>query len=376
VTAKAASAETGERAVVGAKRRGGARLAVSVGCPCGIGPEVAIAGALAMRGKARVLLVGDVGSLRAAARAIGVDVARVVRVETAEEAWAGSDASVHVLQPVAALRAAERAPGLPGRAAGAAQLAWVDAATDLVSAGRADALVTGPVSKDVIARSGARGSRGFLGHTEHLAARLGAKEVTMAFHSDALTTSLVTTHLPLSTVARAIRPASVARAAFWTAWLVDRVHHAPRSRRASSKSAAARPQIAVAALNPHAGENGLLGPEEERAITPGIALARRRIEAAHLAVDLEGPVPAESAFRLAAAGRYAAVVAMYHDQATIPMKLLGFGEAVNVSLGLPIVRTSVDHGTAYDRAGKGTADPRGMIQAMQLAVRLAVGAAR
>lgn len=343
------------------------RLAVSIGCPCGVGPEVSLAGAIALRRlvpEARVLLVGDLGALSAAARAIDVEPSRLVRVAAAEEAWAlapRARASIAVLECVKPLTAAERRPGKPGRAAGAAQLAWVDAATDLVARGDADALVTGPVSKDAIARSGARGSRGFLGHTEHLARRLGAPEVTMAFHTERLTTSLVTTHLPLSSVPRAISPPEVARAAFWTAWLVDRLR--PRGARA-------RARVAVAALNPHAGENGLLGHEETRAITPGMALARRRIAAGKLAVDLEGPVPAESAFRLAAAGRYAAVVAMYHDQATIPMKLLGFGEAVNLSLGLPIVRTSVDHGTAYDRAGKGTADPRGMIEAMTLAVRL------
>ena len=341
------------------------RLAVSIGCPCGIGPEVALAAAIALRKarpQARVLLVGDVGALRAAARAKGIDPARVVRVTTAEDAWAmpARSSLVAVLEPVHALASADRRPGKPGRAAGAAQLAWIDAATDIVARGAADALVTGPVSKHAIARSGARGSRGFLGHTEHLAARLGAAEVTMAFHTERLTTSLVTTHLPLSAVPRAIRPDQVARAAFWTAWLVDRLN--PRETRA---------HVAVAALNPHAGENGLLGDEERRLIAPGIVLARRRITAAKLAVDLEWPVPAESAFRLAASGRYDAVVAMYHDQATIPMKLLGFGEAVNVSLGLPIVRTSVDHGTAYDRAGKGTADLRGMLEAMLLAMRLA-----
>jgi len=355
------------------KPRALVRLAVSIGCPCGIGPEVSLAGTIALRKvdpDARVLLVGDLGALRAAARALDVDPSRLVRVATAEEAWtmprrtAARSSLVAVLEPAGtkALAAADRRPGKPGRAAGAAQLAWIDAATDLVATHAADALVTGPVSKDAIARSGAPGSRGFLGHTEHLAARLGAPEVTMAFHTDRLTTSLVTTHLPLSAVPRAIRPAQVARAAFWTAWLVDRLK--PRGARAHAS-------VAVAALNPHAGENGLLGDEEARAIAPGIVLARRRIASAGLAVDLEGPVPAESAFRLAASGRYAAVVAMYHDQATIPMKLLGFGEAVNVSLGLPIVRTSVDHGTAYDRAGKGTADARGMIEAMTLATRLA-----
>ena len=359
------------------------RLAVSIGCPCGIGPEVSLAGALAMRKKdadARILLVGDLGALRAAARALQVDPGRLVRVRDPEQAWPRvpgapgmkSRSAVPVLEPGPPLKAAERRPGHPGRAAGAAQLAWIDAAADLVAQGRADALVTGPVSKDAIARSGAKGSRGFLGHTEHLAARLAAPEVTMAFHTsyprkrggaDSLTTSLVTTHLPLEAVARAIKPPAVARAAYWTAWLVDRLHDARKKR-------AGRPRIAIAALNPHAGERGLLGFEEERAIAPGIALARRRIFEAGIAVDLVGPVPAESAFRIASEGGYDAVVAMYHDQATIPMKLLGFGEAVNVSLGLPIVRTSVDHGTAYDRAGKGTADPRGMLEALLLAARL------
>jgi 4-hydroxythreonine-4-phosphate dehydrogenase len=242
-------------------------------------------------------------------------------------------------------------------------LLWIDTATDIVSKGRADALVTGPVSKEAIARSGAEGSRGFFGHTEHLAARLSAREVTMAFHDGSLTTSLVTTHLPLSAVPRAIKPPAVSRAVYWTAWFVDRLRDA-------RKKTAGPARIAIAALNPHAGERGLLGAEEERDITPGIALARRRIDQAGIKVDLVGPVPAESAFRIASSGGYDAVVAMYHDQATIPMKLLGFGEAVNVSLGLPIVRTSVDHGTAYDRAGKGTADARGMIEAMLLAARL------
>ena len=344
------------------------RLAVSIGCPCGIGPEVALAGALAMRkedARVRLLLVGDLGALRAAARAIGQDPAVLIRVQSASDAWTEPPtgrrggqrgAPLAVLQPTATLAAPDRRPGKPTKASGAAQLAWIDVATDLVARGDADALVTGPVSKDAIARSGARGSRAFRGHTEHLAARLGAPEVTMAFHTDRLTTSLVTTHLPLSAVPRAIVAREVARAAYWTAWLVKRLNNKGR--------------VAVAALNPHAGERGLLGNEEARAITPGIALARRRIAAAGLGVELDGPVPAESAFRIAASGRYAAVVAMYHDQATIPMKILGFGEAVNVSLGLPIVRTSVDHGTAYDRAGKGTADPRGMLEAMKLAARL------
>ena len=180
----------------------------------------------------------------------------------------------------------------------------------------------------------------------------------MAFWSPRLSTSLATTHLPIARVPRAITPQAVARAAYWLATLLVKLGK-PRAR------------VAVAGLNPHAGESGLLGTEETTRITPGIALARARLARDRSRATLAGPVPAESAFRLAVAGAFDGVAAMYHDQATIAMKLAGFGEAVNVSLGLPIVRTSVDHGTAYDRAGKGTADARGMIEAMKLAVRLA-----
>ncbi|MCL2726197.1 MAG: 4-hydroxythreonine-4-phosphate dehydrogenase PdxA [Polyangiaceae bacterium] len=349
-------------------KRNVARLAVSVGCPSGVGPEVSVAASARIRPRdgARVLLVGDLGGLRVAARTVGVDPARLVEVTDASSAFDLSSRVIPVLQPGAALASKDRRPGKPSRVGGRAQLRFIDVATDLVAAGQADALVTGPVSKDAIARSGAPGARGFLGHTEHLATRLGAHEVTMAFWSKALTTSLVTTHLPLSLVPTAITKEGVARATFWTGWLVERLAYSAQLRQRGK-----RPVIAVAALNPHAGEHGLLGDEETRILAKGITLARRRLVLAKIDVAVEGPVPAESAFRLGAKGAFAAIVAMYHDQATIPMKLLGFGEAVNVSLGLPIVRTSVDHGTAYDRAGKGTADPRGMLEAMHLAARLA-----
>lgn len=333
-------------------------LAVSVGCPCGIGPEVSVAAA-AKEKVARIVLVGDFRVLVRAAKIMKVDPRRLVRVDdpTADV----KRTQIAVWQPTRDLAWSDVRPGKPGKNAGAAQLAWIDAATDLVARGDASALVTGPVSKDVIASSGAKGSKGFLGHTEHLAKRLDAPEVTMAFHTEKLTTSLVTTHLSLASVPRAITAKEVARAVYWTARFAEGLG----DRRA----------VAVAALNPHAGENGRLGKDESRAIVPGIKLARKRMRS-KVHVEVTGPIPAESAFRLAASGKYAAVVAMYHDQATIPMKLLGFGEAVNVSLGLPIVRTSVDHGTAYDRAGKGTADPRGMREALALAIRLVTSSQR
>ncbi len=337
-------------------------LAVSIGCPSGVGPEVSVrAAADAARRGVCALLVGDAGVLARAAEIVGVARRRLVVVASAAEARALTRGQLAVLAPTPALDLRDAAPGTPSAAGGRAQLAWIDAAASLVQAGAAQALVTGPVSKEAIARSGGGpAARRFLGHTEHLARSLGAREVVMAFWSERLTISLVTTHLPIRAVPRAITPEAVSMAAFHTARLLARLtDRAPR--------------LAVAALNPHAGEGGLLGGEEERAIAPGIALARRRLARARCAATLVGPVGAESAVRQAHAGGYDGVVAMYHDQATIPMKLIGFGEAVNVTLGLPIVRTSVDHGTGYDRAGKGTADASGMAAAIELARRLVTG---
>ncbi|MBL8965864.1 MAG: 4-hydroxythreonine-4-phosphate dehydrogenase PdxA, partial [Spirochaetaceae bacterium] len=183
------------------------------------------------------------------------------------------------------------------------------------------------------------------------------REVVMAFWADKLVTSLVTTHLPIAKVPRAITKESVAVSAYWLARLLEAV-------------GARRPTIAVASLNPHAGEGGLLGREEIEQIAPGIAAARKRLGTDAVAASLVGPIGAETAMRRAAKGELAGVVAMYHDQATIPSKLLAFGDAVNVTLGLPIVRTSVDHGTGYDIAWRGKADEKGMVAAMDLAARL------
>lgn len=319
------------------------RIAVSIGCPCGIGPEVSVVAAAAEK-HARIVLVGDEGAIRVAAKGRRVDV---------------SKADILVAQPTRALAARDRVFGKPTRASGAAQLAWVDAACDMVASGEADALVTGPVSKAAIVRGGARA---FRGHTEHLQTRLGAREVVMAFWSPRLSTSLVTTHLPLARVPRAITAEGVARSACWLAWLLANVtDHAPR--------------IAVASLNPHAGESGLLGSEERTRIAPGVALARARLRDARITATIDGPIPAESAFRLALGGAWDGVVAMYHDQATIPMKVASFGDAVNVTLALPIVRTSVDHGTGYDIAGRWIADASGMRAAIALAAALAPNAA-
>jgi 4-hydroxythreonine-4-phosphate dehydrogenase len=336
-----------------------APLALSLGCPSGIGPEVAVVAAAASR--ERILLVGDARVVARAAKLRGVDPRRFVRVDAPGDVARLRRGQVGVFEPLRPLEDRDVRYGEPSRAGGAAQLAWVDAACDLAKNGDARAMVTGPVSKDAIAHSGAKGASGFIGHTEHLQHRLKAREVVMAFWTEGFTTVLVTTHIALRDVPRKITRKGVASATFWLADLLVALQG--RARRP--------PRIAIAGLNPHAGEHGLFGDEEPRILVPGMALARARLKKKKLTATLSGPVPAETAFRVAGE-RYDGVVALYHDQATIPMKILGFGEAVNLSLGLPIVRTSVDHGTAYDAAGRGVADARGMAAAIELAGKLAL----
>jgi 4-hydroxythreonine-4-phosphate dehydrogenase len=327
-------------------------LVVSTGCPCGIGAEVSVAAAAKSK-RAATLLLGDEATLRAAAELCGVAQRRLVR-------WDGQSrdaAKIHFAQVGEQLTPRDRLPGKPNARAGLAQLEYVEAGFTLVKSSARAALVTGPVSKSAIAHSGLARARGFLGHTEWLQALDGADSSVMCFVSEALATSLVTTHVPLGKVPRSISAQSVSVATVELARLLQ-------------KLGKKRPRLAVASLNPHAGESELLGGEEARAIAPGIERARKLLRRSAV---LTGPVGAETAYRKAVNGSYDGVVAMYHDQATIPMKLLAFGDAVNVTAGLSIVRTSVDHGTAYDIAWTGRADPNGMRAALELAARILVG---
>jgi 4-hydroxythreonine-4-phosphate dehydrogenase len=325
-------------------------LVISMGCPAGVGPEVAVAAAARWR-RSPCVVVGDEGALRAAAESVGVAADRLVP-------YRGGPAPRGKIAFVAAgpaLAARDRRPGHPSRRSGAAQLAYIGAALELARSRPGSALVTGPVSKAVIARSGAPGAAGFLGHTEWLRDRDGARTTVMCFAAPRLVTSLATTHVAIRDLPRRLEPQAVADATYWLGRLLLALDHQ-------------RPRLAVCALNPHAGETELLGDEERRAILPGMRAARRRLRGSVL---VEGPVGAETAYRKAYGGAYAGVVAMYHDQATIPLKLVAFGSAVNVTMGLSVVRTSVDHGTAYDIAGQGRASPDGMIAALDLADRLA-----
>ena len=322
-------------------------LVVSVGCPCGIGPEVSLRAAEKTPG---AVLVGDWDMLQDAAELVSFPRKRLVRFEG--ECTDPRAVYVHSVGPK--LSARDRRPGQPGKAAGAAQLLYIEEAYRLTKAGPRRALVTGPVSKAAIAHSGVPGAQRFRGHTEWLQELDRAKVSVMCFAAGPLVTSLVTTHLPLSKVPKAVTPQAVSDAAFYLAELLLALHKK-------------NPKIAICSLNPHAGEGELLGLEEARAIVPGIRAAERRLKKR---AQLLGPIGAETAFRKAAAGVYDGVVAIYHDQATIPMKLVAFGDAVNVTQGLSIVRTSVDHGTAYDIAWTGVADAAGMRSALDLGRRL------
>jgi 4-hydroxythreonine-4-phosphate dehydrogenase len=311
-------------------------IAISLGDPAGIGPEV-VARALAERPEANIVVFGDEGVLARAARAAGVVAPARARVR-----------AVTSLGPDAVT------PGQPSDTSGRAQLAYLTAATDAALAGEAAALVTAPISKQWIARAGFA----FPGHTEYLAARAGVREFAMMLAGPALRVTVATTHIPLRDVPRLLTAEGIAGAIWLTA---DALHRC---------FGIARPRVAVAGLNPHAGEAGRFGDEEERLIRPAIEAARRRVSEAGLSVVIAGPLVPDSVFRQASRGEFDAVVALYHDQGLIPLKLLHFDDGVNLTLGLPFVRTSPDHGTAYDIAGTGRARAQSFLAALDLATRI------
>jgi len=216
--------------------------------------------------------------------------------------------------------------------------------------GTVHAVATAPINKEALRLAGLPWN----GHTDLLAHLTGAKHVAMMFHSEELRVVLATVHAPLADV-----PALLTR---------ERMEQTiDLAARELPRFGVARPRLGVAGLNPHAGEHGLFGFEEQRVIEPAVACCRAR------GVDVSGPFPADTLFVRARRGEFDAVIACYHDQGLIPVKLVAFGRAVNVTLGLPIIRTSVDHGTAFDIAGKGVADAESLIAAVLLAAKLARG---
>ena len=316
------------------------RIAVTAGEPAGIGPDLCLA--LAGHGRAAELVIlADPEVLRARAGRLGVD--------TAFAPYEAGDAPVAgrlCLDPVPVA-----APVVPGRLdprnAGAV-LRSLDRAVDGCLAGEFDAMVTCPLHKGVINDAGTP----FTGHTEYLAARSGAGQVVMMLAAPGLRVALATTHLPLAAV-----PAALSRPGLEA---VLRCLHAELQ----TRFGIAAPRILVAGLNPHAGEGGHLGEEEQTIIEPVLATLRAE------GMRLDGPLPADTLFTPPCLRRADAVLAMYHDQGLPVLKHFGFGRAVNITLGLPLLRTSVDHGTALELAGSGKADGSSLFAAIDLAIEL------
>jgi len=347
-TAARASPRPTRRVDVRAVSRDRPLLLVTPGEPAGIGPDLAIALAAQPARDHDRLIVADPGLLEERARQLGISVD--IDLCTPDHP-APTRANRLAVWPVPLATAA--VPGTLDTRNAAYVVATMDAAVAACLDGRADALVTGPVQKSVINAAGIP----FSGHTERLAEACGGVLPVMMLVASPLRVALATTHLPLRAVPDALNVDGLCR--------LLRIVDADLRRRFGIS----RPRISVCGLNPHAGESGYLGREEIEVIAP--ALDRLRAEG----LQLDGPLPADTAFTPRALEGVDAVVAMYHDQGLPVLKHAGFGEAVNVTLGLPIVRTSVDHGTALDLAGSGRAEAGSLIAALDLAARLARGRA-
>jgi 4-hydroxythreonine-4-phosphate dehydrogenase len=324
-----------------------APLAMTMGDPAGIGPELALAAWRDRTPTAPFVVFAASSLLAAAARRVGFT-ARIIETDPAGAAAAFSNGL-----PVVPLKSAvEDAPGRPSAANAAATIESIERAVEAVHQGQARAVVTNPIAKAALYQAGFK----YPGHTEYLGALAKAWGApafpVMMIWSEALKVVPVTIHIPLADAPKALTAELIIR----TARVVDGDLR--------TRFGVARPRLAVAGLNPHAGEGGAMGREEITIIKPAIeALKAERI-------DVVGPLPADTMFHPKARARYDVALAMYHDQGLIPVKTLAFDEGVNVTLGLPFVRTSPDHGTAFDIAGKGLANPASLIAALKLADRL------
>lgn len=323
-------------------------LAITMGDPAGIGPEVVLK---ALRhsevyAEARPLVIGDRATLERAAPWVDAD-------DLSYEVITNPEDGVYQPGTVTLIDLDRSAPdgyavGKVSAAAGRAAVECVFRACDLAMDGRVDAVVTAPLNKAAMHAAGFT----YPGHTELLAERTGAERVSMLLVGPSLRVVHVSTHVALSEAIRRVTQERVGD-------VINIAHESCRT------LGIAQPRIAVAGLNPHASEGGLFGDEEAREVVPAIEAARVR------GLDVSDPQPPDTVFLRASKGEWDIVVAMYHDQGHIPMKLLAFDSGVNVSIGLPILRTSVDHGTAFDIAGSGMASETSMLAAIDVAVQMA-----
>lgn len=321
-------------------------IGITMGDPSGIGPEI-IVKALSdpeVCGYCRPVVFGDPGVLSAQAEDRAQD--PVHEIPGPGEAT-GDPGRIDCI-PVSRLKGGDFIPGDPSAAGGRAMTGYIIKAVEAAMDGDVDAVVTCPINKALMNAAGYR----FEGHTQLIAHLTGTEDYVMMLAGERLRVTLVTIHCALKEVPAMISPDNIYRTIVITYKALER------------DFGIKKPRIAVAALNPHGGESGLFGSEEENIILPAIKTA------AGDGFGVTGPYPADTLYYRAASGRFDAVVSMYHDQGLIPLKLLHFSDAVNITLGLPIIRTSVDHGTAYDIAGKGRADPSSLAAAVRTAVNM------
>ena len=333
----------GERPEGGGRRP---RVGITIGDPAGIGPEVSLKAVVddELRNICSPILIGDARYLARWSHVFGL-------APDFEIINAGSPIPREIDSPVIydlGNIADSIEMGIEQAACGRAAAQFIETAVKLCQTGDLDAMTTAPINKLALSLGGYP----FPGHTEMLAHLVGCDDFAMAFISPALRVALLTTHVPLAQVPRLVRREDLER----LIRLVDRELR---------RYGFARPRIAVAAINPHGGEGGLFGNEEAAEMVPAVEACRDRD-----GINVSGPHSGDTVFARAARGDFEIVISCYHDQGLIPIKCLSFGEAVNVTLGLPFIRTSVDHGTAFDIAGKGRAEHGSMIAAIKLAADL------
>jgi 4-hydroxythreonine-4-phosphate dehydrogenase len=323
-------------------------IAITMGDPCGCGPEIIIK-ALQPPGVREICTPFVIGDRPALERALAVcgSTLKIHPISEPEEAAAALQGTIPLLA-LSQLAEADLCYGRPTAASGDAVYRYICAAARFCLDRRVAAMATAPISKGALNRAGHE----YPGHTELLAELCGTDDFVMMLAGDVLRVSLVTIHEALADVPRLITYGQVLNTIRITAAGVARLSGKPA------------PRLAVLALNPHCGEGGLFGDEEREIIAPAVRAARAE------GIDTVGPLSADTLFHFAARGAYDGVVAMYHDQGLIPLKMLHFDDGVNITLGLPIIRTSVDHGTAYDLAGTGRASERSLLAALRMAVKM------
>lgn len=323
-------------------------IGITMGDPAGIGPEIILRffNDNKIKIPAKLAVIGDAGQLEKTRDnlRINVDIKKIDKADESSE-YMEQDKTVYVID-------LDNAPaslqvGVPASAAGKASAEYIVKAVNLAKSKQIDALTTCPISKEAINLAGFH----YAGHTEMLGDLTETSNYAMMLSGGNINVVLVTTHMAIKDIARNITKETVLR-------IIRLTHNVFKQWHSST------PRIGVAALNPHAGEGGLFGDEEIKALIPAIKIAVNE------GITVKGPFPADSLFSDEKRKKFDVIVVMYHDQGLIPIKMAAFGKAVNVTLGLPFIRTSVDHGTAFDIAGKGMANPSSLVEALSLAAAM------